>query len=122
MIVFYTIAFSFILRIRSERFVYFLMLGQLSWTFFASSATMSTGALVDNAGLLRSVLFPRAILPIGTVLFNLAQFLLTFAVFLPAMFLWYGIRPSAPMVLFPVFIPLQVTFTTWRHWTLRAAS
>jgi ABC-type polysaccharide/polyol phosphate export permease len=111
MIVVYTIAFSFILRIRSERFVYFLMLGQLSWTFFASSATMSTGALVDNAGLLRSVLFPRAILPIGTVLFNLAQFLLTFAVFLPAMFLWYGIRPSAPMVLFPVFLALQVVFT-----------
>jgi lipopolysaccharide transport system permease protein len=111
MIVVYTIAFSFILGIRSERFVYFLMLGQLSWTFFASSATMSTGALVDNAGLLRSVLFPRAILPIGTVLFNLAQFLLTFAVFLPAMFLWYGIRPSAPMVLFPVFLALQVVFT-----------
>jgi homopolymeric O-antigen transport system permease protein len=55
--------------------------------------------------------FPRAILPIGTVLFNLAQFLLTFAVFLPAMFLWYGIRPSAPMVLFPVFLALQVVFT-----------
>jgi ABC-2 type transport system permease protein len=111
MIVVYSIAFSFILRVPSERFVYFLMLGQLSWTFFASSATMSTGALVDNAGLLRSVLFPRAILPIGTVLFNLAQFLLTFAVFLPAMFLWYGIRPSAPMVLFPVFLALQVVFT-----------
>ena len=44
---------------------------------------MSTGAIVDNAGLLKSVLFPRAILPIGTVLFNLAQYLLTMIVFLP---------------------------------------
>ena len=52
MIVVYTMAFTFILRIRSERFVFYLMLGQLSWTFFASSATMSTGAIVDNAGLL----------------------------------------------------------------------
>ena len=59
------------------------MLGLLSWTFFASSAAMSTGAIVDNAGLLKSVLFPRAILPIGTVLFNLAQYLLT-VVGLPA--------------------------------------
>ncbi len=53
---------------------------------------MSTGAIVDNSGLLKSVLFPRAILPIGTVLFNLAQYLLTVSVFLPAMMIWYRMR------------------------------
>ena len=37
MIVVYTIAFTFILGIRNEMFVFYLMLGQLSWTFFASS-------------------------------------------------------------------------------------
>ena len=58
MIVVYTIAFTFILRVRSEGFVFYLMLGLLSWTFFASSATMSTGAIVDNAGLLKSVRLP----------------------------------------------------------------
>ena len=50
---------------------------------------MSTGAIVDNAGLLKSVFFPRAILPIATVLFNLAQYLLTMSVFLPVMLVWY---------------------------------
>ena len=49
-------AFTYILRVRSEGFVFYLMLGLLSWTFFASSAAMSTGAIVDNAGLLKSVL------------------------------------------------------------------
>lgn len=111
MIVVYTIAFTFILRIRSRGFVFYLMLGQLSWTFFASSASMSTGAIVDNAGLLKSVLFPRAILPIATVLFNLAQYLLTIAVFLPAMMVWFQVPLSPPMVLFPVFLLLQVVFT-----------
>ena len=111
MIVVYTIAFTFILRIRSEGFVFYLMLGQLSWTFFASSAAMSTGAIVDNAGLLKSVLFPRAILPIGTVLFNLAQYLLTVSVFLPIMLIWYRVPLSGPMILFPVFLALQVVFT-----------
>ena len=108
MMVVYTVAFTYILRVRSEGFVFSLMLGLLSWTFFASSAAMSTGAIVDNAGLLKSVLFPRAILPIGTVLFNLAQYLLTVSVFLPAMMLWYQVPPSAPMLLFPVFLALQV--------------
>jgi homopolymeric O-antigen transport system permease protein len=111
MIVVYTMAFTFILRIRNEMFVFFLMLGQLSWSFFASSAMMSTGSIVDNAGLLRTVLFPRAILPIGTVLFNLAQYLLTVAVFLPVLLLWYRIPLAAPMLLFPVVLGLQVLFT-----------
>jgi ABC-2 type transport system permease protein len=111
MMVVYTVAFTFILRIRSEGFVFSLMLGLLSWTFFSSSAAMSTGAIVDNSGLLKSVVFPRAILPIGTVLFNLAQYLLTVSVFLPAMMVWYQVPPAAPMVLFPVFLALQVVFT-----------
>jgi ABC-2 type transport system permease protein len=111
MIVVYTVAFTYILRIRSAGFVFYLMLGQLSWTFFSSSAGMSTGAVVDNAGMLKSVYFPRAILPIGTVLFNLAQYLLTAAVFLPVMMIWYQVPLSAPMLLYPVFLALQVVFT-----------
>ena len=53
------------------------MLGVLAWTFFANATAMSTGAIVDNGGLVRSVWFPRAILPIAGVLFNFAQYLLT---------------------------------------------
>ena len=111
MIVVYTLAFTFILGIRSEMFVFYLMLGQLAWSFFANSIMMSTASIVDNGGLLRTVVFPRAILPIATVLFNLAQYLLTIAVFLPLMFAWYGIPFVAPMLLFPVVLLLHVAFT-----------
>jgi lipopolysaccharide transport system permease protein len=111
MIVVYTLAFTFILGIRSEMFVFYLMLGQLAWTFFATSAMMSTASIVDNTGLLRTVLFPRAIMPIATVLFNLAQYLLTIAVFLPIMFAWYKIPLVEPMILFPAVLVLHVGFT-----------
>jgi ABC-2 type transport system permease protein len=110
-IIVYALAFTFILRVRGKGFVFYLMLGQLSWSFFASSATMSTGSIVDNAGLLKSVFFPRAILAIGTVLFNLAQYLLTAVVFLPVMLLWYHVPLSTAMLLYPVFLTLQVVFT-----------
>ena len=71
----YTIAFTqHPAASRSEGFVFYLMLGLLAWTFFASSAAMSTGSIVDNGGLVKSVRFPRAILPTATVLFNLAQY------------------------------------------------
>ena len=111
MIVVYTVAFTFIMRIRTIEFVFYLMLGQLSWTFFANSANMSTSAIIDNGGLLKSVLFPRAILPIGTVFFNFAQFLLTLAVFLPVMLIWYAVPLSWAMLLFPVFLTFQILFT-----------
>lgn len=107
----YSIAFTFILHVRASGFVFYLLLGVLTWTFFANSAAMSTGSLVDSSGLMKSVLFPRVILPIATVLFNLAQYLLTVLVFLPIMLALYRVPLSAPMLLFPVFLLLQVLFT-----------
>jgi ABC-type polysaccharide/polyol phosphate export permease len=86
------------------------MLGILAWTFFAGSLTMSTGAIADNGGLVKSVYFPRAILPAAGVLFNLSQYLLTAAVFLPFMLILYGVAPAAPMLLFPVVVFLQAVF------------
>jgi homopolymeric O-antigen transport system permease protein len=107
----YTFAFRNILHVRAEGFVFYLMLGLLSWTFFANAAAMSTGAIVDNGGLVKSVRFPRAILPTATVLFTLAQYILTVLVFLPLMLVFYRIPPSLPMLLFPVFVVLQALFT-----------
>jgi lipopolysaccharide transport system permease protein len=110
MVVVYTIAFTYIMGIRTRAYVLYLMLGQLAWTFFASSALMSTGSIVDNAGLLKSVRFPRAILPIATVLFNLAQYLLTASVLLPVLMIIYLVRPVPAMLAFPVFVLLQALF------------
>ncbi len=111
MIAVYTIAFTYILGIRTPGFVFYLMLGILAWTFFANATAMSTGSIVDNGGLARSVWFPRAILPIASVLFNFAQYLLTVAVFLPVLMILYHVPPAAPMLVYPVFLLLQLLFT-----------
>jgi ABC-type polysaccharide/polyol phosphate export permease len=111
MIVIYTIAFNYILRIKVEGFVFYLMLGILAWTFFAGSATMAAGAIIDNGGLIKSVFFPRAILPVATVLFNFAQYLLTASIFLPLMLIVYGVPPAAPMLAYPLVLALQLLFT-----------
>jgi lipopolysaccharide transport system permease protein len=112
MISVYAVAFNYILRVGRVGYVFHLMLAVLAWTFFANSATMATGANVDNAGLLKNVAFPRVILPLATVLFNLIQYLLTISIFLPVMILWYRVPLSAFMALFFVFLVLQVMFTT----------
>jgi lipopolysaccharide transport system permease protein len=108
----YTVAFTVILRVTVPGFVFYLLLGLLAWTFFSNSAAMATGAIIDSGSLMKSVAFPRAILPITTVLFNLVQYLLTIAVFLPLMLLLYRVPLHPAMLLFPVFLMLQVLFTT----------
>ena len=45
------------------------------------------------------------------MLFNLSQFLLTAAVFLPLLMVLYRRPPTPPALLFPVFVSLQVLMT-----------
>lgn len=111
MIAVYTVAFTYILRTRVQGFVFFLLLGILPWGFFVGSANMATGAIIDSGSLMKSVAFPRSILPVSVVLFNLSQFLLTVLVLLPVMLVVYRVVPSGSMLLYPVFLVLQVMFT-----------
>lgn len=111
MIVVYTIAFTYILRIPTPGFVFYLMLGILAWTYFANAIAMSSGAIVDSGGLVRSVWFPRAILPFATVLFNFAQYVLTVAIFLPVLMVVYEKPLTAPALVYPLVLLLQTLFT-----------
>ena len=112
MVVTYTIAFRYIMQMRTEGFVFNLLLGLLNWTFFSSSAMMSTGSVVGAGSLVKSVAFPRVILPVATVLFNLVQFLLAIAVFLPLSLIIFRIAPTPAILLFPLLLALQILFTS----------
>ena len=118
----YTFAFTFILQIKIEGFVFLLLLGILAWNFFVGSLVMSTGAIVDNAGLLKSVLFPRAVLPIASVMFNFAQYVLTAGVLIPVMIVVYGVPVTPLVLLYPVFLLLQLAFITGLGLALSAAA
>jgi ABC-type polysaccharide/polyol phosphate export permease len=76
----YTLAFKFILRVQTENYAYFLLVGLLPWNFFSSSLIASTQAIAGNGHLIRKVYFPRETLPIATVLFTFSQLLLALAV------------------------------------------
>ena len=107
----YTVAFTYIFPNRVEGFIFLLLIGILAWTFFAGSAGMSTGAIVDSGSLVKSIYFPRAILPLATVIFNFVQYLLALAVLLPAMFLLYRLAPGWPLLLLPAMLVLLAAFT-----------
>lgn len=117
-----TLAFKYILRVGPERYPFFVLIGLLAWSFFTNSANMSTRSVIDGAGLLKSVRFPRAVLPIATVLFNFAQYLLAMAVYLPIMFALYGVPLTGALAAFPLVVLLQVIFTAGIAMLLSAAT
>lgn len=107
----YSFAFHTVLRVQMESYPYFLLVSLLPWQFFSSSLLASTGSIVYNAHLIRKVYFPRETLPVSTVLFALAQLLLSFAVFLPVL-MAFSARPLgwALLLSIPVLL-LHVVFT-----------
>ncbi len=120
MVTVYTIAFTYFMPTGQPGFVLHLLVGVLAWTFFAGSAASSNSAIVDSGGLLKSVYFPRLILPLAGVLFNLTQYLLTLVVFLPFVFLYYRVPLAPSMLAFPLIVVLQLLFTTGVALTLSA--
>ncbi len=109
MITVYTVAFKYIIRIRMENYAIFLLAGVLPWSFFVNSLNMATSCIIDNGNLIKKVFFPREIIPISTVAFNLVQLLLAYIVFVPILAYWKGL--SLSLVFLPVLLFLHFVFT-----------
>lgn len=110
MLIVYTIAFKYIIRIRVENFPLFFLCGFLPWTFLSLSLSMAVSSIKDNANLVKKVYFPREILPLSIVLSNLVQFLLTFVILIPALLL-FKIKLGLPILFLPLIILFQLSFT-----------
>ena len=106
MIVVYSFAFQYILRIGMENYPLFLITGILPWTFFSGALIASTDAIIGNANLVKKVHFPLGILPVSTVVFNFVQLLLALAVFFPAIFVF---KPDTSVLLL-LYIPVLVLY------------
>src|SRR5437764_5961969 len=79
--------------------------GMLPWTFFANGISEASNSLISNANLITKVYFPRLIMPTATIVVALADFLVTFAMFV-AMMAWFRFAPGWQMLLLPAFVVL----------------
>jgi len=85
MLVVYTVAFKYVIKLKVENFTIFLFSALLPWNFLASTLSMGVSAITENSNLVKKVYFPREVLPISAVLTNLFHFFLTFIVLIPAL-------------------------------------
>ncbi len=109
----YTVVFTKIMprqpTPKMEPYYLFFFCGILPWTWFSSSLVEAANGLIAGGNLIKKVLFPAEVLPVVTVLSNLAHFLLGLPILL--LFLaWEGrLRPAA--LLLPLPIAVQLLFS-----------
>ncbi len=81
--------------------------GLLPWTYFSSVLTGSASSLLNNAGLLSKVYFPRLYAPISAAVTPLVDFALTLTIVF-GLFVYYHRLPSWHIVFMPFFILLAL--------------
>ena len=119
MLIVYTVAFKYIIKIRVKDFPIFFLCAFLPWSFLSLSLSMAVSSIKDNANLVKKVYFPREILPLSIVLSNLVQFLLTFIILIPALFV-FKVKLGLPLLLLPLIIIFQLAFTLGLAYILAA--
>ena len=108
----YTLAFDYIMKIRVKNFPMFFMCGYLPWSYFSSAVMVSLSSLSDSGYLIKAVYFPREIIPLSIVLSCLLHFLITFIFVFPLLVI-YGYFPRWAYFSLPVIILLQSLLYLW---------
>lgn len=91
-------------------FAIFVFIGLTVWTLFNELVNSMTTSIVDNAGIVKKVYFPRELFPlsvVGTTLFN---FMFQFLVLLLAVIVFGGVRFSWDLLLIPLSLLTLVVF------------
>ena len=103
--VIFTIIFGKFAKLPSDGLPYpvFAYCALLPWNYFSQSLTGSSDSIVGSSYLITKVYFPRLILPLGKVTSGLIDFGVAFVILL-GMMAWYGIAPTAGILLLPVFM------------------
>lgn len=74
MVLVYAIVFPYVMRIKTENYLIYLIIGIIPWTFFTTVLNQGIGSIKGNAGILKKVYFPREILPVSVALSALINF------------------------------------------------
>ena len=108
----FTVIFGVIAGIPTDGTPQFLfyMSGNILWNFFSSCLNRASGTFLGNARLFGKVYFPRLVMPISGILYNLINFMLQTAVYVILVIVYSligaNVHPNLLIILAP-FLVLQ---------------
>lgn len=106
----FTLIFGIVAGIPTDGLPQFLfyMSGNILWSFFSNCLNRGAGTFLGNARLFGKVYFPRLIMPIAGILYNLINFLVQTALFVLLIVIYIimgaDIHPNALIALTPALI------------------
>ncbi len=83
----------------------------LPWTFFVSALKFSVQSLVGNSSLITKIYFPRAVLPLSSILACIIDFGIALGV-LSVLLVIFNVGVSVHLLWLPVLLALLILFTT----------
>ena len=104
----FTLLFSRVAKLPVETSVpypVFVMAGILIWNFASSAVQKAGNSLIGAGYLISKVYFPRLVIPLSSVISDLADFAIAALLLIPMM-LWYGITPGPTLLLTPLLVAL----------------
>ena len=105
-VVVYAIVFPYILRVKQENYLIFLIIGIIPWTFVTSTISYGTTTILGNCDIIKKVYFPREILPISVAVSGLVNFFISCLIIFIFMF-FSGVAFTKYIVLLPVVALIQ---------------
>ena len=104
----YKVLFSDFMRMSSGKIPFFIhiLTAMLPWAYFTSSISSASQSILGSRGMINQISFPRQLLPLGTVLANLINFLPTILV-LVLFLLFFKIPLSGLIIFLPLVIIIQ---------------
>ena len=109
----FTLIFGVIACIPTDgvpQFLFYLS-GNILWGFFSSCLNRGSSTFLGNARLFGKVYFPRLVMPISGIIYNLINFLLQTVVFVILIIIYALIGANVHPNLFILFAPLLVLHT-----------
>lgn len=106
----YAIVFPYIMRIKTDNYLQYLIVGIIPWTFFTTVINQGMITVRTNAGIIKKVYFPREILPISVAVSGLINFFISCIIIL-LFCVFGGLGISWHLVLLPVIAIIQFFFT-----------
>ena len=108
--IFYVI-FQLVMRFDMENYALFLVTGLFTWQWINNSAIAGTMIFIQNASLIKKIIFPRSILPLSIVLQDSFHFLMSIPVIIVLLFL-YDKTPGWNWIIgIPMLIVIQGILT-----------
>lgn len=105
----YAIVFPYIMRIQTDHYLVYLIIGIIPWNFFITVINQGMITVRMNAGIIKKVYFPREILPLSVALSGLINFFISSIIII--LFCLIGnVGVSWHILFFPIITIIQFFF------------